>query len=106
MVIIWQHSARMAAWLRPKSSSPHPSSLRSVHRMVETPAGFIAKFLELNPRNITFHAETVKETAARRALMQAIRKGGATAGIAINPETPLSDIGDVLGEADLLLVMS
>lgn len=77
-----------------------------IHLMVEDPASFAQKFLPLKPRNITFHAEAVKETKDRKDLLQAIRKGGATAGIAINPPTPLSAVFDVLSEADLLLVMS
>ena len=77
-----------------------------IHLMVEQPAEYAREFLSLHPRNITFHAEAVQKTDDRRALLQAIRKGGATAGIAINPPTSLSDIADVLGEVDLLLVMS
>ena len=52
------------------------------------------------------HAEVVESLRDRRALLQAIHDGGATAGIAINPETPLSAAKDVLSEVDLLLVMS
>ncbi|MDD5040986.1 MAG: ribulose-phosphate 3-epimerase [Candidatus Peribacteraceae bacterium] len=77
-----------------------------IHLMVENPSEAAREFLSLHPKNITFHAEAVQKTDDRRALLQAIRKGGATAGIAINPPTPLSDIADVLGEVDLLLVMS
>jgi len=87
-----------------------------IHLMVEQPAGYAREFLSLHPTNITFHAEAVQKTDDRRALLQAIRKGGATdtvghvrrvtAGIAINPPTPLSAVADVLGEVDLLLVMS
>lgn len=77
-----------------------------IHLMVEDPAAYVRMFLPLRPKNITFHAEAVPETSARRALMQAIRSGGATAGIAINPPTPLNAVDDVLGEVDLLLVMS
>ncbi|ALM09444.1 MAG TPA: ribulose-phosphate 3-epimerase [Candidatus Peribacter riflensis] len=77
-----------------------------IHLMVEDPASYAQKFLQLQPKNITFHAEAVQATDDRRALMQAIRKGGALAGIAINPPTSLGAIADVLGEVDLLLVMS
>lgn len=77
-----------------------------VHLMVEDPAQYVKDFLPLHPKNITFHAEAVRKTDDRRALMQAIRSRGSTAGIAINPPTPLSAVDDVLGEVDLLLVMS
>ncbi|MDD5103937.1 MAG: ribulose-phosphate 3-epimerase [Candidatus Peribacteraceae bacterium] len=77
-----------------------------IHLMVQDPVQYVQGFLPLRPKNITFHAEAVADTASRRALMQAIRDGGATVGIAINPSTPLQAIDDVLGEVDLLLVMS
>ncbi len=77
-----------------------------IHLMVENPAEYIHQFLSLRPKNITFHAEAVQKTDDRRALLHAIRKGGATAGIAINPPTLLSDVADILGEVDLLLIMS
>jgi ribulose-phosphate 3-epimerase len=77
-----------------------------IHLMVEDPVRYAAEFLTLQPKNITFHAEVVKDTNSRRALIEAIREGGATAGIAINPPTPLSSIDDILGKVDLLLVMS
>lgn len=77
-----------------------------IHLMVENPASRIAEFLKLHVAHITFHAEAVKQTAARKRLIKAIRKGGATAGIAIKPATPVSAIDDVVGDVDLILVMS
>ncbi len=77
-----------------------------IHLMVENPADRINEFLAIGARHITFHAEAVRDTATRTALIHAIRKGGATAGIALNPETPVSAIDDVINDVDLVLVMS
>jgi ribulose-phosphate 3-epimerase len=77
-----------------------------IHLMVSNPADRIAEFLAVGARHITFHAEAVQKTADRHALIETIRKGGATAGIAINPQTPVSAIKDVVGDVDLILVMS
>lgn len=77
-----------------------------IHLMVQDPARYVRDFLPLKPKNITFHAEAVQETEDRRALIQAIRAGGALSGIAINPPTPLAAVSDVLAEIDLLLIMS
>ncbi|MBM3231228.1 ribulose-phosphate 3-epimerase [Candidatus Peregrinibacteria bacterium] len=77
-----------------------------VHLMVENPAERIDEFLALKVRHITFHAEVVAGTKARKDLINRIHKGGASAGIALNPETPIDDIADVLADIDLLLVMS
>lgn len=76
------------------------------HLMVSNPADRIDEFLKIGVSHITFHAEAVKDTESRRALIEAIKKGGATAGIAINPDTPVSEIDDVLQDVDLVLVMS
>lgn len=77
-----------------------------IHLMVENPEDRIEEFLTIKAKHITFHAETVSETVDRRALIAAIRDGKATAGIALNPETPLSTIDDVLDDVDLVLIMS
>ncbi len=77
-----------------------------IHLMVADPADRLAAFQRVGASHVTFHAEAVPATADRRALIAAIRNGGATAGIAINPGTPVSAIDDVASEVDLVLVMS
>lgn len=76
------------------------------HLMVQNPEDRIEEFLAIPVQHITFHAEAVQGTKKRLELIERIRKGGATAGIAINPETPLKAVEDVLKSIDLLLVMS
>ena len=90
--------------------------LLDIHLMVSNPADRVAEFLKVGAKNITFHAEAVKSTEKRKAIIHAIksggtsdvsdRAGGATAGIAINPATPVSEIADVISDVDLVLIMS
>ena len=77
-----------------------------VHLMVTNPAYRVSEFLHAGARNITFHAETIGGTADRKSIIEAIHKGGATAGIALKPATPLSEIQEVLEFVDLVLIMS
>ena len=77
-----------------------------VHLMVTNPADRIAEFQAIGAKHITFHAEVVPTTAARKDLIQQIRATGATAGIALNPDTPISVIDDVVDMVDLVLLMS
>lgn len=77
-----------------------------IHLMVANPEDRIEEFLQLKAKHITFHAETVPETDSRRALIQAIHDGKATAGIAVKPRTDLAEIEDVVAEVDLVLIMS
>jgi ribulose-phosphate 3-epimerase len=74
--------------------------------MVTNPADRIAEFAAIGCGNITFHAEVVKTTKDRRSLIAGIRATGATAGIALNPKTPVSAIDDVVAEVDMVLIMS
>jgi ribulose-phosphate 3-epimerase len=80
--------------------------LLDAHLMVSNPADRIEEFAAIGCGNITFHAEAVEATDDRRALIAAIRATGATAGIALNPETPVSAIEDVVSDIDLVLIMS
>lgn len=80
--------------------------LLDVHLMVTNPADRIAEFLAAGAKNISFHAETVLDTDARRVLIKEIHAGKSTAGIALNPATPLSTIDHVFDEVDLFLIMS
>lgn len=84
----------------------HTTLPLDIHLMVENPEDRIDEFLALHVAHITFHAEAVTSTEKRKELIQRIRAGGATAGIAINPETSVDTIGDVLDDIDLVLVMS
>ncbi|MDZ4285914.1 MAG: ribulose-phosphate 3-epimerase [Candidatus Sungbacteria bacterium] len=77
-----------------------------IHLMVANPRDRIREFLDIGATYITFHAEAVPDTKARKELIRSIREGGAKAGIAINPDTPVSAIEDVIGDIDLVLVMS
>jgi ribulose-phosphate 3-epimerase len=74
-----------------------------VHLMIERPEDFIAAFAKAGSSIITVHAET---TAHPHGVVQAIKKLGAKAGVAINPSTPIEAIEEVLEEIDLALVMS
>lgn len=77
-----------------------------IHLMVANPEERIEEFLQLKVKHITFHAETVPETDSRRALIHAIHDGKATAGIALKPATELEEIEHIVGEIDLVLIMS
>jgi ribulose-phosphate 3-epimerase len=91
--------APVAKWIKTKLPL-------DVHLMVTNPADRIAEFQAIGAKHITFHAEVVPTTQARLDLLKAIRKTGATAGIALNPDTPVSAIDDVVSKVDMVLVMS
>jgi len=80
-----------------------PEATIDVHLMVTDPSAFVAPFAAAGADHVTFHAEVVPDP---RPLMAAIRHAGMSAGVAINPDTPVDRLGPAIEEADMLLVMS
>lgn len=80
-----------------------PAAWIDVHLMVTDPAQFVEPFLDAGANNITFHVETVRTPTS---LIRRIQARGATAGIAIKPETPWRRMESLFSIADLFLVMS
>ena len=52
---------------------------------------------------VTVHAEVAPHL---HRTLHAIRQLGAAAGVALNPSTPVDQIRDVIGDLDLILIMS
>jgi ribulose-phosphate 3-epimerase len=85
-------------WLRPLTRK-----VLDCHLMIEPADPYIAAFAKAGADIITVHAEAGPHL--HRSL-QAIRAEGKRAGVAINPATPVSAVEHVIGDIDLLLVMS
>ncbi len=74
-----------------------------VHLMIENPQNYINAFAKAGSDIITIHAEAC---SSPKEILEQIKSLGLKAGISINPPTPLSAIKDVLGFADMVLIMS
>lgn len=74
-----------------------------VHLMMVNPEKYIGQFREAGADVITVHVEATEDAPA---ILEQIRELGAASGIAVNPDTPISDIANALPHADLALVMS
>jgi ribulose-phosphate 3-epimerase len=74
-----------------------------VHLMVERPERYIREYAELGVSVFTFHPEATVHVQRQLA---AIRERGMMAGLALNPGTPLGHLDEVVGDVDLVLVMS
>ncbi|GII88668.1 ribulose-phosphate 3-epimerase [Sphaerisporangium siamense] len=73
------------------------------HLMIENPDRWAPAYAEAGAGSVTIHAEAAK--APVRTLRE-IRKLGARAGFALNPGTAVQPYEDLLGEIDMLLVMT
>jgi len=74
-----------------------------VHMMVVEPEHYFDDFVAAGATGLTIHAEVSPHLQRQLAR---IRELGCAAGVALNPSTPLSAVEEVLGDIDLLLVMS
>jgi ribulose-phosphate 3-epimerase len=74
-----------------------------VHLMIASPERWVDAYADAGANGITIHAEATPH--AHRGL-RAVRDRGLTAGLALNPLTPLTAIEAALEEIDLALVMS
>ncbi|MEO6526403.1 MAG: ribulose-phosphate 3-epimerase [Gemmatimonadaceae bacterium] len=90
--------AKVIETVRKRSSLP-----LDVHLMVVEPERYFDDFASAGATGLTIHAEVSPHL--HRQLVR-IRELGCAAGVAINPSTSLTAVEDVLGDLDLLLVMS
>ncbi len=90
--------------------SPVVKSLRrcssatfDVHLMVEHPETQIKSFADAGADIITFHVEAAKHA---HRIVQEIHAAGCKAGVALNPSTSLSAVEELLGDIDMVLIMT
>ncbi|HEY0869241.1 MAG TPA: ribulose-phosphate 3-epimerase [Acidothermaceae bacterium] len=73
------------------------------HLMIDDPDRWAASYAEVGSANVTFHAEAATDVVQTA---RSIRAAGARAGLALKPASDVEDYLDVLGEFDMLLVMT
>ncbi|MGB0465784.1 MAG: ribulose-phosphate 3-epimerase [Candidatus Puniceispirillaceae bacterium] len=73
------------------------------HLMVEEPYHLLGDFAAAGVQNITVHAEACRHLDR---VLAAIKDFGLSAGVALNPHSPISQIEHVLDKIDLLLIMT
>ncbi len=73
------------------------------HLMITEPGRYAESFVEAGVDHITFHIEVVEEP---ERMIESLHKLGVTAGICINPDTPVREIEQVAGLCDMILVMT
>jgi len=73
------------------------------HLMIEHPERFIPAFAKAGTDYISVHAEACADLPA---VIAEIREHGVHPSVAINPDTPLERVADVLPQVDMLLVMT
>jgi ribulose-phosphate 3-epimerase len=86
-----------------KALRPHSKKLFDVHLMIAPVDPFVEDFVHAGADIVTVHVEA---TPHIHRTIQLIRSLGVKAGISLNPSTPASAVDFLLGDVDLVLVMS
>ncbi|MCE9648016.1 MAG: ribulose-phosphate 3-epimerase [Parvibaculum sp.] len=86
-----------------KALRPHTSKTFDVHLMISPVDLYIDAFARAGANIISFHPEA---GAHPHRTVQAIRAAGAKPGLVLNPGTPLEALDPLIGDIDLVLVMS
>ena len=74
-----------------------------VHLMIVEPEKYAEAFKKAGADILTVHIETCQHLHRN---IQQIKSLGMQAGVAINPHTPVSDLADILGDIDMVCMMS
>jgi ribulose-phosphate 3-epimerase len=74
-----------------------------VHLMIEKPEETLERYLDAGGDWISVHVEATRHL---QRCLETIRRGGAKAGAAINPGTPVGALAAAWGDLDLALIMS
>ena len=74
-----------------------------VHYMIERPERYIAQTAKLGAMMMNVHYEA---SVHLHRTVQEIHNAGMKAGVTLNPSTPVSMLEDIIGDVDMVLLMS
>ena len=74
-----------------------------VHYMIEQPERYIAQTARLGAMMMNVHQEA---TLHLHRTVEEIHAAGMKAGVTLNPSTPVSTLEDIIGDVDMVLLMS
>jgi ribulose-phosphate 3-epimerase len=81
----------------------HVATPVDCHLMIEDPDRWAPAYAEVGAGSVTFHIEAAR---APVRLARQLRAKGARAGVGLKPATPVDSVADLLGEIDMILIMS
>ncbi|MGA2679629.1 MAG: ribulose-phosphate 3-epimerase [Sedimentisphaerales bacterium] len=81
----------------------HSNLFFDAHLMITDPRKYAPAFVKAGVNNITFHIEVEKKPAE---LIRILHDMGVSAGLCLNPETPVKTIEKIAHLADMILVMT
>jgi ribulose-phosphate 3-epimerase len=86
-----------------KAVKGHTGLPLDVHLMIVSPENYIDAFIDVGANRISFHTAATDKT---EEILEKIKGRGVVAGIALNPDVPLSCVERYIEKIDALLIMS
>ena len=86
-----------------KTLRKHTSLFFDVHLMIENPDQYLEEFKDAGADMITIHQETTKHL---HRTIQSIKSLGIKAGVSLNPATSVLTLEHILGNIEMVLLMS
>jgi ribulose-phosphate 3-epimerase len=86
-----------------KAIRPHTAKTLDVHLMISPVDFYLEAFAEAGADLITVHAEAGPHL---HRTIQAVKGLGKKAGVALNPATPVEAVDYIMGDVDVIMVMS
>lgn len=86
-----------------QSLRKHTDLFFDAHLMIAEPKRYAEAFVKAGCDHITFHVEVTDEPAA---VVDHIHALGVTAGVSLNPTTPVAAVASILDRVEMVLVMS
>ena len=86
-----------------KKLRPHTKKTFDVHLMISPVDPYIQDYADAGADRLTVHVEAGVHT---HRTLQAIRAAGMKTGLALNPGTPAHVVDPLIGDVDLILVMT
>jgi ribulose-phosphate 3-epimerase len=86
-----------------KKLRPHSKLFFDAHLMISDPATYAPEFVKAGSDGITFHLETVDDP---KAMIRQLRQLKVAVGVSIKPKTPVETLKPIVGEVDMVLLMT
>ena len=86
-----------------KKMASYTDKFIDTHLMIVDPDRYIEDYKKAGTHNLTVHFEAC--THLHRTI-GAIKEAGMQAGVSLNPHTPVHLLNDIIGDVDLVLIMS
>lgn len=86
-----------------KAVAMHCRKPLDVHLMIVEPDKWISQIRDLGAEIMNVHQEACTHL---HSVVQRIHQAGMKAGVTLNPATPVSTLTDIIGDVDLVLIMS